>query len=116
MKFQAYTTPQPTTSKRSKKSNQHTPTLLLHSSSHSKLDYTAKEDGPGGRESYLKHYIGVFDPKTSQLTVVEAKKMAVKGVVRAQKPPEEDVVEEQVSKVSKPHFFLFGHAKRLYRR
>ncbi|KAI1808002.1 RNA polymerase I associated factor, A49-like protein [Daldinia bambusicola] len=98
IKFQTYTAPQPTSSKRSKKTDAHTPNLLLHSSSHSKLDYTAKEDGPGGRESHLKHYIGVFDPKTGQLAVVEAKKMAVRGVVRSQKPPEEDVEERQASK------------------
>ncbi|KAI1105956.1 RNA polymerase I associated factor, A49-like protein [Jackrogersella minutella] len=98
MKFQAYTTPQPTSSRRSKRTDSHTPNLLLHSSSYSKMDYTAKEDGPGGRESHLKHYIGVFDPKTGQLAVVEAKKLAVRGVVRAQKPPEEDVRESEAPK------------------
>ncbi|KAI1460643.1 RNA polymerase I associated factor, A49-like protein [Annulohypoxylon moriforme] len=97
MKFQAYTTPQPTNSKRSKKSDSRTSSLLLHSSSHGKLDYTAKEEGPGGRESHLKHYIGVFDPETGKLAVVEAKKMAVRGVVRSQKPPE-DTTEREVSK------------------
>ncbi|KAI1450721.1 RNA polymerase I associated factor, A49-like protein [Annulohypoxylon stygium] len=98
MKFQAYTAPQPTSSKRSKKSDSRPQNLLLHSSSHSKLDYTAKEEGPGGRESHLKHYIGVFDPETGKLAVVEAKKMAVRGVVRSQKPPEEDAAEKQASK------------------
>lgn len=106
MKFQAYTTQQTSGSRRSKKADPHTPNLLLHSSSHSKLDYTAKEEGPGGRESHLKHYIGVFDPKLGQLEVVEAKKMAVRGVVRAQKPPEEDVTERQVSKVKSILFDL----------
>ncbi|KAI1378360.1 RNA polymerase I associated factor, A49-like protein [Hypoxylon crocopeplum] len=98
LKFQAYTKPQPTGSKRSKRADPHASSLLLHSSSHSKLDYTAKEDGPGGRESHLKHYIGVFDPTTAKLAVVEAKKLAVRGVVRAQRPPEEDTTEEQASK------------------
>ncbi|KAI0010323.1 RNA polymerase I associated factor, A49-like protein [Xylariaceae sp. FL0662B] len=97
VKFQAYTTSQPTVSKRSRKSNPPQPSLILHSSSHSKLDYTAKEDGPGGRESHLKHYIGVFDPKTGQLAVVEAKKMAIRGVVRAQQSPEE-ATEKEASK------------------
>ncbi|KAI0887486.1 RNA polymerase I associated factor, A49-like protein [Annulohypoxylon maeteangense] len=96
MKFQAYTTPQSTSSKRSKKSDSRTSSLLLHSSSHGKLDYTAKEEGPGGRESHLKHYIGVFDPQTGKLAVVEAKKMAVRGVVRSQKPPE-DVTEREAT-------------------
>ncbi|KAI1417751.1 RNA polymerase I associated factor, A49-like protein [Hypoxylon sp. FL1857] len=98
VKFQAYTTPQPAGSKRSRRADSHTPNLVLHSSSHSKLDYTAKEDGSGGRESHLKHYIGVFDPKTGRFEVIEAKKMAVRGVVRAQKPPEEDLAERQASK------------------
>ncbi|KAI1085800.1 RNA polymerase I associated factor, A49-like protein [Whalleya microplaca] len=100
VKFQAYTTSQPAASKRSKKTNPPQSNLLLHSSSHTKLDYTAKEDGPGGRESHLKHYIGVFDPKTGSLAVVEAKKMAVRGVVRAQQPPEEDTAQAEASKTN----------------
>ncbi|KAI0024946.1 RNA polymerase I associated factor, A49-like protein [Xylariomycetidae sp. FL0641] len=102
VKFQAYTKPQPTTTKtkRSKSSNTPASNLLLHSSTHSKLDYTAKEDGPGGRESHLKHYIGVFDPKTGQLSVVEAKKMAVRGVVRSQQPAEEDLDQRGISKTT----------------
>lgn len=95
VKFQAYTKQQPTGSRKSKAADSG---LLLHSSSHGKLDYTAKEDGPGGRESHLKHYIGVFDPQTGQLSVVEAKKMAVRGVVRTQEAPEEDPAERQASK------------------
>ncbi|KAI1777783.1 RNA polymerase I associated factor, A49-like protein [Hypoxylon cercidicola] len=95
VKFQAYTKPQPTGSRKSKAANSG---LLLHASSYGKLDYTAKEDGPGGRESHLKHYIGVFDPQTGQLSVVEAKKMAVRGVVRSQEAPEEDPAERQASK------------------
>ncbi|KAL7626191.1 DNA-directed RNA polymerase I subunit rpa49 [Parahypoxylon ruwenzoriense] len=100
VEFQAYTKVQPAGSKRSKKADPHAPNLLLHSSSHSKLDYTAKEDGPGGRESHLKHYIGIFDPRTGQLSVVEAKKMAVRGVVRAQKPPEDNTTEGETSKTT----------------
>ncbi|KAI1768741.1 RNA polymerase I associated factor, A49-like protein [Hypoxylon sp. FL1150] len=95
VKFQAYTKQQPTGSRKSKAADSG---LLLHSSSHGKLDYTAKEDGPGGRESHLKHYIGVFDPQTGQLSVMEAKKMAVRGVVRTQEAPEEDPAERQASK------------------
>ncbi|OTA66591.1 A49-like RNA polymerase I associated factor [Hypoxylon sp. EC38] len=96
--FQVYTTPKPTGSKRNKRANSHTPNLLLHSSSHSKLEYTAKEDGSGGRESHLTHYIMVFDPQTGQIEAMEAKKMTIRGLVRAQKAPEEDVAERQASK------------------
>ncbi|KAI0195300.1 RNA polymerase I associated factor, A49-like protein [Xylaria flabelliformis] len=99
VKFQAYAKAAP--SKPKKKHSKHaTPSssLLLHSSSHSKLDYTAKEEGPGGRESHLKHYIGVFDPTTGKLSVVEAKKMAVRGVVRSQQSKEEDLESRIASK------------------
>ncbi|RYP26183.1 hypothetical protein DL767_008135 [Monosporascus sp. MG133] len=88
IQFDTYAKPQTSTPKRNKKSSSSSSELLLHSSSHPKLDYTAKEDGPGGRESHLKHYIGVFDPKTGQLSVIEAKKMAVRGVVRSLQPSE----------------------------
>ncbi|KAI1144009.1 RNA polymerase I associated factor, A49-like protein [Hypoxylon sp. FL0543] len=98
VKFQVYTAPQPTGSKRSKRADSHTPKLLLHSSSHGKLEYTAKEEGSGGCESHIKHYVGVFDPKTGQIEVIEAKKMTVRGAVRAQEPPEEDTAERQASK------------------
>ncbi|KAH8673979.1 RNA polymerase I associated factor, A49-like protein [Xylariales sp. PMI_506] len=91
VQFQAYTKPESSAPKRSKKSADSNSSLVLHSASHRTLDYTAKEDGPSGRESHLKHYIGVFDPKSGQLSVMEAKKMAVRGVVRAQKAPEETV-------------------------
>ncbi|KAI8944200.1 RNA polymerase I associated factor, A49-like protein [Xylaria longipes] len=99
VKFQAYSKAAPSKSKK-KHSKHATPSssLLLHSSSHSKLDYTAKEEGLGGRESHLKHYIGVFDPATGKLSVVEARKMAVRGVVRSQQPKEEDLQSRMASK------------------
>ncbi|KAI0969431.1 RNA polymerase I associated factor, A49-like protein [Xylaria arbuscula] len=97
--FQAYTKDAPSKSKKPRSKNAAPPSsLMLHSSSHSKLDYTAKEDGPGGRESHLKHYIGVFDPATGELSVVEAKKLAVRGVVRSQQPREEDLQSRIASK------------------
>lgn len=99
-KFQAYSKATPSKSK-NKQSKRATPSssFLLHSSSHSKLDYTAKEEGRGGRESHLKHYIGVFDPATGKLSVVEARKMAVRGVVRSQQPKEEDLQSRMASRV-----------------
>ncbi|KAI0911513.1 RNA polymerase I associated factor, A49-like protein [Ustulina deusta] len=98
--FQAYTRNAPSKSKkpRSKQAAPSPSSLLLRSSSHSKLDYTAKEDGLGGRESHLKHYIGVFDPTTGELLIVEARKMAVRGVVRSQQPKEQDLQSRSASK------------------
>ncbi|KAI1281335.1 RNA polymerase I associated factor, A49-like protein [Xylaria sp. FL0933] len=98
--FQAYTKDAPSKSKKARNKNAvpSSSSLLLHSSSHSKLDYTAKEEGPGGRESHLRHYIGVFDPKTGELSVVEGRKMAVRGVVRSQQPKEEDLQSRTASR------------------
>jgi hypothetical protein len=62
--------------------------MLLHSTSHRSIDYTAKEDRPSGSRPLLKHYIGVFDPKTGKMEIIESKKMVVRGTVRSQKPPD----------------------------
>lgn len=56
--------------------------VLLHSSEHPKLDYTAREEEAGGSDALTKHYVGVYDPKTGKLEVVEARKMVVRGSVR----------------------------------
>ncbi|KAI1429258.1 RNA polymerase I associated factor, A49-like protein [Xylaria sp. FL1777] len=110
--FQAYTKNAPSKSKhgRSKHAAPSSMSLMLHSSSHSKLDYTAKEEGPAGRESHLKHYIGVFDPTTGELSVVEARKMAVRGVVRAQQPKEEDLQSRSASRNMMDLRSDLGHA------
>lgn len=97
--FQAYSKPESSTPKKSKKSAPPPASLILHSAAHRTLDYTAKEEGPSGRESHLKHYIGVFDPTTGQLSVMEAKKMAVRGVVRSQRPIEENAADRAAAKV-----------------
>ena len=57
--------------------------ILLHSSEHPKLDYTAREEEEGGSNTLLKHYIGVYDPETGKMEVLEARKVVVRGVVRA---------------------------------
>ncbi|KAI1156022.1 RNA polymerase I associated factor, A49-like protein [Nemania diffusa] len=116
VKFQAYTKSAPSSSKQKRSKNAasststSTSSLLLHSSSHSKLDYTAKQEGPGGRESHLKHYIGVFDPATGKLSVVEARKMAVRGVVRSQQSREEDLQGRPASKNMMELRSDLGHA------
>ncbi|KAI8209876.1 hypothetical protein K4K54_006205 [Colletotrichum sp. SAR 10_86] len=63
--------------------------LVLHSNTHQTMDYTAREDGNGDSEKSLKHYIGVFDPKTGKLEVVQAKKMVVRGTARAKQASDE---------------------------
>ncbi|MCJ1247307.1 DNA-directed RNA polymerase I subunit rpa49 [Trapelia coarctata] len=56
--------------------------LLLHCSAHPKLDYTAREEVSGGAESLLRHYVGVYDPKTGELQVVPARNVVVRGTLR----------------------------------
>jgi DNA-directed RNA polymerase I subunit RPA49 len=64
--------------------------LLLHSSKHPKLDYTAREEETSGTDTLLKHYVGVYDPETGMLEVLEARKVVVRGVVRARQVTTED--------------------------
>lgn len=75
--------------------------LLLHSSSHRTVDYTAREDKPaiGAGQPLLKHYIGLFDPASGQLQLVEAKKMVIRGSVRAQQAPQEDLQSRTLTQV-----------------
>lgn len=77
--------------------------LLLHSTSHRTLDYSAQEDKPKGGQSLLKHYIGLFDPASGQLQLVEAKKMVIRGSVRAQQAPEEAMQSQKLSNVRLYH-------------
>ncbi|CAK7227086.1 DNA-directed RNA polymerase I subunit rpa49 [Sporothrix curviconia] len=74
-----------TKSKSSKRARTTGPTteILLHSSSHRTVDFTAKEDKALSTDSTLQHYIGIYDPATGELEVVNAKKMEIRGNVRA---------------------------------
>jgi DNA-directed RNA polymerase I subunit RPA49 len=65
--------------------------LLLHSSEHPKLEYTAREEEAGGSDALLKHYVGVYDPETGKLEVMEARKMVVRGSVRAHQATADDI-------------------------
>jgi DNA-directed RNA polymerase I subunit RPA49 len=75
-----------------------TPELLLHSSDHSKIDYTARENQDVGAASVLKHYVGVFDPTTHTLKVVEARKVSVRNTLRSE---EHEAREENAAEVAK---------------
>jgi hypothetical protein len=50
-------------------------------------------------ESLLKHYIGVFDPESGKLKIIEAKKMVVRGVVRSRQAEDEAMAEQTVRHV-----------------
>ncbi|CAG8962278.1 hypothetical protein HYFRA_00005333 [Hymenoscyphus fraxineus] len=72
--------------------------LLLQSSAHHKLDYTAREESSDGLDALLKHYVGIYDPETGKMEVMEARKMAVRGTVRAHQVAIEDLEVELKSR------------------
>ena len=55
----------------------------MHSNAHRTMDYTVKADGVRGVKPALNHFLGIYDPKTGKLEVVEAKKMTMRASVRA---------------------------------
>lgn len=112
-----YVRSRPTSNKATSKSEIAAKELLLRSEDDFKLQYTAKEEeadevGPDaeGAESYLKHYVGVYDPDTGKLEVMEARSMVVRGTVQAHQPPAEDLV-AMVSRF----WSHFGTILKLYR-
>ncbi|KAF2738562.1 DNA-directed RNA polymeras-like protein I 49 kDa polypeptide [Polyplosphaeria fusca] len=58
--------------------------LLLHSSEHNTLDYVAREEKDGSSGSHLKDYIGVYDPATGTLKLMEARKLTVRSTLRSE--------------------------------
>lgn len=64
------------------------------------MDYTAREDRTGdSSDPYLKHYIGIFDPKTAKVEIVEARKTVLRGTVRSQKAVDEAMEEKNQKQV-----------------
>lgn len=109
VRFRSYAKPDPPPSKKRKQSSQAPPKdLVLHSGSHRTLDYTAHEDRPKGMESLLKHYIGVFDPASGNLKIVEARKMVVRGAVRARMAADEAMAERTVREVGTRYLSLLN--------
>ena len=58
--------------------------LLLQSSDHPRLDYLAREEKDGSSNSLLKDYVGVFDPATNALQLVEVKRVTVRTTLRSE--------------------------------
>ncbi|KAF2004530.1 hypothetical protein P154DRAFT_519398 [Amniculicola lignicola CBS 123094] len=58
--------------------------LLLQSSEHARLEYTAQEEKDGSAESMLNHYIGVYDPATGKLQIVPVPKLTVRSTLRSE--------------------------------
>lgn len=47
------------------------------------MDYLGRGEERESTAGLLKHYVGVYDPKTGDLQVTEARKIVVRGTVRA---------------------------------
>ncbi|KAF2999273.1 DNA-directed RNA polymerase I subunit rpa49 [Curvularia kusanoi] len=58
--------------------------LLLQSSDHARLDYTAEQEFDGSAGSQLKDYVGVFDPETKKLQLVPVKRVTVRSTLRSE--------------------------------
>lgn len=74
--------------------------LLLHSSEHHTLEYTGTEEVPRGSKPLLSHYVGIYDPTTGTLEVIEAKKMVVRGQVRSRQEGAASAKEDEAKRVS----------------
>ncbi|KAK3357584.1 A49-like RNA polymerase I associated factor-domain-containing protein [Lasiosphaeria hispida] len=98
--FLAYDKTENTAATTKKRKNAPAPEMLLHSTSHRSLDYTAREDCPQGVDPLVRHFIGVFDPKSGQVQVIEAKKMVVRGAVRSQKAADDAMVERSIKQTN----------------
>ncbi len=95
LSFKSYVKPRPNAPKRAGTSGAiATDELLIESSDHPAIEFVGREEEAGGANSLLKHYIGVYDPATGDLQVVESRKVTVRGIVRAQRAPAE-AFEEQ---------------------
>jgi len=90
--LQPYTKSRPKTTQNGRSGVIDTTEFLLHSNSHPKIDYTAREEELGAAETLQKHYVGVFDPETGKLELVESRKMIVRGVVRSHQAGEDDEI------------------------
>ncbi|KAF2868436.1 DNA-directed RNA polymeras-like protein I 49 kDa polypeptide [Massariosphaeria phaeospora] len=58
--------------------------IILQTSQHPRLDYLAREEKDGSSESLLKDYVGVFDPATNKLQLVEVKRVTVRSTLRSE--------------------------------
>lgn len=86
--------------------------LLLHSSEHPKLDYTGREEEASGSGSLVKHYVAVYDPAAGKMEVMEARKVVVRGVVRAHQATAADEVTAKDSRGQRDDLgYTFGTKK-----
>lgn len=83
--------------------------LLLQSSEHPTIEYTGREEEVGA-SNLLKHYVGVYDPATGKVDVMEARKMTVRGIAKAQQAAPEALED----KTSLSVCLLHGNLRYIY--
>ena len=76
--------------------------VLLHCAARSKIDYTVVEEDSNSIERLLTHYIGIYDPDTKQLQLVQARKATIRGT------PRSDTDIESVEEDPAPNVTLFN--------
>ncbi|CAK7565351.1 MAG: DNA-directed RNA polymerase I subunit rpa49 [Sporothrix epigloea] len=85
--FTSFSRSKPSKSSKRLRTTDSSAELLLHSTSHRTVDFTAKEDKALSADPSLQHYVGIYDPATGELQVVNAKKMEIRGNVRSRDAP-----------------------------
>lgn len=79
IQFKAYSKPRDSTKSASiPQPTSHS--ILLHSSDHAKLDYTATSNS----NKHLEHYVGVYDPATSSLKIMPAHAVTLRSTLRSE--------------------------------
>ncbi|RDI86487.1 hypothetical protein Vi05172_g3336 [Venturia inaequalis] len=71
--------------------------VLLHSSTHPRLDYKGQEENSGNGEKLLKHYAAVFDPAAGELTVIEVPHVTIRSTLR----PSQEELDEAAAREQK---------------
>ena len=55
---------------------------MLHSSNHQKLDYVGQETETENGDTFLNHYVGVYDPSEETLQLVPARKIIIRSTLK----------------------------------
>jgi DNA-directed RNA polymerase I subunit RPA49 len=86
IQFKAYTKPRSTKQSNNDAPKPSTHSLLLHSSEHPRLDYTATPSTPN---QDLSHYVAVFDPANNELQITPAHYLNLRSTLRSETTEQE---------------------------
>ena len=72
--------------------------LLLHTSAHPTIEYVAREEEANG-DNLMRHYLGIYDSKTGEVQVMEARKLTVRSILKSelQEADQDDDEEENLT-------------------